>query len=214
MPRSMALGGLRMATPPWAGECLDAEDLVPGGAKIDPAQFVIYAADVVVTTTAIGNIGDRALAVTALSGPLPAGAVLNFGIPGLFAVVDAAVAAAAVSVPIVALTRAIPSGSSTTFKGQAKKAVASGIALGRTFAERDAQTPFGPAVSTDNEIFLLAFDVSDADALDDIELVKPFAGFMVKENFLPNYETLRPAGVDSALMTALRTRYNLFRGAE
>lgn len=214
MARSMALGGLRLASPPWAGECLDAEDLMPGGAKIDPAQFTIYAADVVVTLTAQANIGDRSLTVAALSGAIPAGATLNFGIPGLFAVVDAAVAAAAVAIPVVAIVRVIPSGSSATFKGNPKKTVPSGTVLGRTLAERDAQTPFGAALNTDAEIFLLAFDVSDADALDDIELVKPYTGFVVKENFLPLYDTLRPAGVDSTLMTQVRARYNLVRGAE
>lgn len=213
-PRSMALGGNRLATPPWAGECLDAEDLIPGGAKVDAAQFTIYAADVVVTLTAPAAIGAVSLAVAALSGPIPGGATLNFGIGGAFAVVDGAVAAAAVAIPVVPLVRAIPNAASATFKGQPKKAIASGIALGRTLAERDAQTPFGPAINTDAEIYLLAFDVSDADLINDIELVKPYAGFVVKENFLPNYDTLRPAGVDSTLLTQLRARYNLVRGAE
>jgi hypothetical protein len=212
MPRSMSLGGLRLASPPWAGECLDADDLLPGGAKIDATAFSIYAADVVVTTTAIGNIGDRSLTVAALSAALPAGATLNFGIPGLFAVLDAAAAAAAVTVSVVALVRIIPSGSIATFKGQPKKTIVSGTLVSRTIAQRDAQAPFHPAIAAEPELFIVAFDISDADALDDVELVMPW--FIVKENFLPSYETLRPAGVDGALMTALRARYILVRGAE
>lgn len=285
----MSLGGLRIAQPNWAGEAMDADDLLPGGAKIDATQFTITSADVTVTLAAPANAGDVALSVQALSGPIPAGATLNFGIPGLFAVVNNAVAAAATSIPVVPLVRAIPypattaivspagaagaataipitalpgaltlptgtvlvwsngqtstltapaapgavslavsalsgpvtAGATTsyglmqaTYKGNAKKNVPNGTIVSRTLAQRDAGGKFHPGISTDAEIMIVAFDVADADSIDDVELVMPNAGFIVKENFLPQYNLLRPAGVDSALMTALRTRFNMVLGAE
>lgn len=70
-----------------------------------------------------------------------------------------------------------------------KKYIQSGTLLGRTLIERDAGTGFGPAdVLTDDELFLLAFDVTDAVYNDDCELYRHHS--VVKENFLPNYGTL------------------------
>jgi hypothetical protein len=70
-----------------------------------------------------------------------------------------------------------------------KKYIPSGTLLGRTLAERDAGTGFGPAtVASDDEIYLLAFDVTDAVFNDDCELYRHKC--VVKENFLPGYSGL------------------------
>jgi hypothetical protein len=70
-----------------------------------------------------------------------------------------------------------------------KKYIPSGTLLGRTFVERTAGTGFGPAtVASDDEMFLLAFDVVDALIEDDCELYRH--GSLVKENFLPGYATM------------------------
>lgn len=108
-------------TPPtWAGDYLDRETLIPGGAKINAALF------------------------TAVDG---------------------------------------------------KKYIQSGTLLGRTYVERAAGTGFGPAtVATDEEIYLLAFDVTDAVINDDCELYRHKA--LVKENFLPGYGTMVQATID------------------
>lgn len=93
--------------------------------------------------------------------------------------------------------------------GNGRKPIPSGTPLGRTIAERDAGTGFGPAAATDpeTEVFLLAFDVSDALKNDDCELYRP--GSVVKENFLPGFGSL-VAGV----ITFLRNRYIMVHGSE
>jgi hypothetical protein len=85
-----------VTSPAWAGDFLDRNSLMPGGARVDPAGF--------------------------------------------------------------------------TADSKGRKPIASGTLLGRTYAERDAKTGFGPAAATDDEIYLLAFDVTDAVFLPDCEL--------------------------------------------
>lgn len=90
-----------------------------------------------------------------------------------------------------------------------RKPIPSGTILGRTIAERDAGTGYGPAAATDpaSEIFILAFDISDALKNDDAELYRP--GSIVKENFLPGF-----GGLVAGVVTILRDRYILTHGAE
>jgi hypothetical protein len=125
--------GPTLASPVWAGDFLDRNALVPGGAKLNPAGFAANAAG--------------------------------------------------------------------------KKPVPSGTALGRTLAERNAGTGFGPADAADDEIFLLALDVTDALVNNDCELYRP--GRIVKENFLPGF-----GGLAAGVITALRDLYVMTRGAE
>ena len=80
-----------------------------------------------------------------------------------------------------------------------KKFIMSGTLIGRTYAERDAGTGYGPAdIAADNEIYLLAYDVTDATKDIDCELYYP--GLTVYENFLPNWDTL-PAPVKAWIRT-------------
>jgi hypothetical protein len=169
-------------TPNWVGDFLDREHVVPGGSKVDAAQWSAQGA-VTVTTTAAAAVNATSLAVTALSGAIPAGTILTFG-AGIYATTTADVAAAAVAVPVQPLFVAVPSGASAVWPGTSgKKFIASGTALGRTYAERDAGTNFGPAASTDDQIYLLVHDIYDAADNNDCELYRP--GSIVKENFLP-----------------------------
>lgn len=66
-----------------------------------------------------------------------------------------------------------------------KKPVVSGTLVGRTYAEQVAGTGFGPAADTDDEMYLVAFDVEDALDLADVELYRH--GSMVKEDLLPQW---------------------------
>lgn len=204
MSRSMSLGGLRIASPVWAGDFLDREFLIPGGGKVDASSFNKYTVDVTVTLSAAANAGDLQLTVNALTGPLMAGATLNFGIPGLFAVIDAPAATNDTVVKVMALTRAIPAAASAQFVHEAGKIIPSGTLVGRTIAQRDAGTPFHAAIDADEQIALVAFDVTDADKVNDVELARPYAGLVVKENFLPNYAAIK---ADATLLAALRARY-------
>lgn len=88
-----------------------------------------------------------------------------------------------------------------------KKNIPSGTILGRTIAERDAGTGFGPAAALDDEVFLNYFEVTDALELDDVEMYRP--GSQVKENFLPGW-----AGVAAGIKTTLRGIYICTVGSE
>lgn len=127
MPRTMLTStGPTLGSPRWAGDYLDRDHLVPGGARLDAAQFAADANGV--------------------------------------------------------------------------KYVQSGTIIGRSIAERDAGTGFGPAADTDDEIFLVAFDISDAAKVEDVELYRQNS--VVYENFLPAF-----AAASAAVKAALRDRY-------
>lgn len=90
--------------------------------------------------------------------------------------------------------------------------VQSGTLLGRTVAERDAGTGFGPVAVdgttgnvTDTEVYLLLYDVTDASENSDCELYRH--GSLVKENYLPGYATLT-----AQRLAAVRERYECVRG--
>lgn len=88
-----------------------------------------------------------------------------------------------------------------------RKHIPSGTPLGRTIAERNAGTGFGPALETDDEVFLLAFDIDDATANPDATMYRP--GAQVAENFLPGYGTT----ITVAVLAKIRTLYLCMRGA-
>jgi hypothetical protein len=81
-----------------------------------------------------------------------------------------------------------------------KKYIPSGTILGRTYAERDAGTGYGPAADTDDEFFLVAFDVSDAGDVADVELYRH--GSIVYENFLPVTFSTNSATIQAAIRSA------------
>lgn len=70
-----------------------------------------------------------------------------------------------------------------------KKRIQAGTLLGRTFAERDAGAKFGPAADADDEVLILAFDVTDAVQNDDCTLVNPEMA-VIFENRLPGWGSL------------------------
>lgn len=90
-----------------------------------------------------------------------------------------------------------------------RRPIPAGTVIGRTLAERDASAAFGLAVNTDDEIFIVAFDVTDAADINDCEVLRAYAGVLIKENFLPGF-----SGLAALLQTAIRARYNCVRGAE
>ncbi len=88
-----------------------------------------------------------------------------------------------------------------------RKVIPSGTILGRTLAERDASTGFGPYAALDDEVYINYFEVTDALALDDVEMYRP--GSQVKENFLPGW-----AGLAAGTKTKIRAVYICTLGAE
>ncbi len=196
----------QITSPVWAGDFLNREHLVPGGARLDAAQFPATDAVIVTVGAAGALVDDTAVPVAALAGPIPSGTVLDFGDKKL-AVLTAAAAAGATILTVRAIPTALVSGDVATYAGVGRVVVQSGTAVGRTFAERAAGTDFGPAVDTDDEVFLVAFEVPDANRNPEIELYRH--GGIVKENFLPDY-----ADMDADLLTILRDVYTTTVGAE
>lgn len=196
----------QLTPPAWAGDFFNREHMIPGGAKLDPAQFNDTDAVVVVVGAAGAAGGATSIPVAALSGPIPSGTVLNFGTTK-FATLTAAAAAAATALTVAAIPTALVSGDTATYPGVGTdKTVVSGTAVGRTIAERDAGTAYGPAAAADDEIYLTCFDVRDATINADVELYRPNS--IVKETFVPGWTALA-AGV----VTKLRAAYICTRGA-
>jgi hypothetical protein len=85
------------------------------------------------------------------------------------------------------------------------KNIPNGTLVGRTYAERDAGTAFGPAADADDEVLIVAFDVTDAAKNSDVELYR--FGSIVKENFLPQWGSM-----STALKAKIRAVYQTTKG--
>lgn len=182
-------------TPVWAADFGGREHIALFPAKLDPALFTDQAGiAVVLTAGAAGNA--TTLAVQALSagqsiyGPtgvaIPAGSVLNFG-TNKFARLTADANVGDTTLAVAAIPTALVTGDTAVFSRFGTKFVPSGTPVSRTFAQRDANAPFHPAVSTDDEVYLLLFDIPDILNNADAELYR--WGSSVFENYLPAYLT-------------------------
>lgn len=152
--------------------------------------------------------GAAAIPVAALSLAIPAGTSLNFGVVGKFAIVAQTAAANAESIAVLPLDQALLSQDFATYIGTTAKEVPSGTFVSRTFAQRAAGALFHPAIHGEDEYYLTAFDLNDANVGDDIVLVKPKT-MVVKENFLPGW-----AALSANLQADLRATYATTIGAE
>ena len=196
----------QITAPVWAGDFLSPAHLVPGGAQVDAAQFNAVDAVVVTVGAAGADVDATSIPVAALSGPIPAGTVLDFGDKKL-AVLTADAAAADTSLTVRAIPTALVDADTATYKGVGKVVIPTGTPVGRTFVERAAGAAFGPATEADDEVYLVAFEVPDAERNPEIELYRH--GSVVKENFLPGYATM-----DADLLTLLRSLYTTTIGAD
>lgn len=196
------------STPPvWAGDYLSRETVLPVPVKLDPAQFNAVDAVVVVVGAAGAAINATVIPVDTLSGPIPAGTVLDFGAKK-FARLTAAAEKDAVSLTVSALATALVDDDTATYKGVGKKSLPSGSLIGRTFAERDAGTPWGPAVvASDDEIFLTTREIGDLTKDDTTELYRH--NKVVKENYLPGW-----ANLGSTVKTKIRALYTCIGGKD
>jgi hypothetical protein len=192
-----------LTAPRWAGDWLDREHMLPGGAKLLASAFAREDA-VVVTLDGSADVGATSLTVDALSGAIPSGTLLHFG-SGEFARLTAAAAADATSLTVEAIPVALEDGDSATYAGTTAYAVRSGTLVGRTFAERAAGTAFGPWAENDDEVYLVVFDVADVSLNNDVELYRN--GSIVKENLLPDF-----ANWAAGAIAALRANYQTTRG--
>lgn len=201
----IATSSTTVTSPVWAADFLNREHLVPGGARLDITQF--YAPDsVLVTMGASALAAATSLTVVALPGPLPSGTLLDFG-TNKFARLTAAAATGATTLAVAAIPTALAGSETARYAGVGQKTIPSGTLLGRTITERDAGTGFGPWATSDDEVYLLAFDVTDFSINADCELYRNFS--IVKENFLPSWTT----AWTSNMKTALRGAYRCTSGA-
>lgn len=198
-----------LGAPRWAADPIGKETLIPGGAKLVAADFLSTDYTVVINQANIAE-GDTTITVEALPVAIPAGTVLDFGQHttgdiAMLAKVAANAAAAATSITVVELAHAIENDAEATYTvAAASNAVASGTLIGRTYTERDAGTGLSPAVSTDDEFYIVAFDVTDLTKGNDVELFRP--GAAVFEDLLPQWSSL-----SAALKTKLRATYRCLK---
>lgn len=192
-----------VGTPRWAGDFLEQEiSVVHFPAKVDPAQFIDKDA-VAVTLTAGAAQNATSITITAVvfTGgitKIPSGTVLYFG--GQKVATLTADYTGGTTMTVAALPTALVTGDTTWYKPAGTRiAIPSGTLCGRTYAERDAGTNFGPAVATDDEVFLILYDVLDASVNNNVEFYRN--NQTVKENYLPGWSDGRNVSTPGNLTT-------------
>jgi hypothetical protein len=197
-----------LGAPAWMADFGSRDHL-----EVFPARLVASAFKdangVLVKANGVAAAAAVAITVDALSGPIPSGTLLYFGETGEFALTTADAAAGATSISVQALPQAIEDNDEAVYSPTGRVTVKSGTLVGRTFAERDANTGFGPADSADDEIYLLAFDV--VDALNDPDCTLYRNGSRVKENYLPDWTAI---SANAPLLADLRANYKCFKGTD
>lgn len=185
--------------PAWAGDGLNNKTILPGGVKLDASQFT----SAELTVNAIAAVDATSIAlVSGLTREINIGTVIDFGAKK-FARLTAFAPVGETTLTVSPLVTALAVGDVGNFSGM--KFVPSGTLIGRTLAERDAGTGFGPGATTDDELFLLAYDVPDA-------IQNSFGAVyrhtcLVYENYLPGW-----SGLAAGLKTAIRSRYQCMLG--
>ena len=213
-----------VGTPRWAADFIDPKmhGLAPFPAKVDPTQF-LDAQAILVSVTAVANIGDTSLTISQITLPLnvkfiPAGTTLYFG-NGKVAVLSALYTnevwnidtdnpyTTGTTLSVNALPAAFVGGETAyylPFPGRCQ--INSGTLVSRTFAARDSGSGFHPAVATDDEFYILAFDIQDANMRNEATLYRSGAGLSVKENYLPQWASLNtPVGAVNEVQTVVLT---------
>lgn len=200
MARDMVVKGPTLGTPQWAGDFMSRDHLLPAPGKLDPTLFV-GKTGTAVTLTANAAAAAVAIVFTALTAAIPSGTVLDFGTTK-YARTTAAAAIGATTVAVAALPTALVIGDTATVSTGTPNFVASGTLVGRTIAERDAGTGYGPFADTDpaSETYLVAFDITDVLSTGDVELYRP--GSTVYETYLPGF-----AALSATAKAMVRSRY-------
>lgn len=191
----------------FAAEQFTPEKLVPGGSRLVASAFPLP--DAQTLTLAAGAVvagAAKTLTLTAaLKADIPAGYTLDFGAGELFTLSAKGVKGATEIVGTLAAD--VEGGESATYAGiSAVRPVEAGLLVGRTYTERDAGTGYGLAdvATPDDEIFLIAFPLQDANINPDATLLRH--GTLIYEDKLPNWATLT-----TQQKTAIRARYQCIK---
>lgn len=156
--------------------------------------------------TADADAAATTLTVEALPEDIDNAATATFPGGTKQARLTAAAAAGDDELTVDELQFALVEGDTATYAGTGKKRVEGGTYVGRTYAERETSSPFGPVASGDEERLLLAFDVLDLD--DDASATAVRHKTVVKENFLPGYDLM-----SATIKGYLRADYQTQKGA-
>ena len=193
----------------WAGDFIGADTILPIPGKVDPAAFDAEGSVKVVVSGAGAAQGAVSIPVTGtLSGAIPAGTVLRFSSDEFATVNGAGGVAGGNAVPVEALVNALEAADTATYPGTSgRKYIPSGTVFGRTFAERAANAPWGPAADTDDEILIGTREIFDAMKSTDMEFYRP--GKVVKENYLPGW-----ANLSAAIKAKIRAIYVTTTGVD
>ncbi len=200
MPNSNLLNvkidGVRKSSPSFLISPLKDHCIVRGGGMIDLTEF-LWTDGTTVTVAAAGAAVDATS--IPLKAPLPLkkipnGTVIDFG-DKKFARLTAEAAAGATTLTVAALPTALVEDDSATYKGvSGRYLIPGGTLLGRTYAEQESGTPFGPAdLTNDEEFYLSIYDVlADQDSKDD--MTRGIVDLLVRDtqiaaNRLPGWAT-------------------------
>jgi hypothetical protein len=204
MGRTTTRNGPWGSAPECFGDPVNANTVVSGGARVDSSQFP-RADRVAVAVGAAAAKGDRQVTVTALAGPIPAGRLIYLT-GGKVIRLALAAGTGAVLLHTQPIEAALVGTETGEYTGSGRIEIPKGTPLGRTIAERNAGTGFGPAVAADDEVFLLARMIIDAADIDDCTLYRH--GYQVYENLLPGIGSM-----DAGLLTKLRGLYTFLTAA-
>lgn len=197
--------GARAAQTVTAGAAIATATALPVTALTAPipAGTVLYfGTNKFARVTADAIAGATSLTVAALPTALAGAETATIPAASIVARTTANAAALATSITVEALPEAILTGDSATYAGAGtkKKRIPSGTLLGRTYAERDAGTGFGPWETGDDQVHILPFEITDADNNPNCELLAH--GTKIYENALPDW-----VGSSSPYKAAVRTNY-------
>ena len=202
----------------WAKETPNFLNLVIAGAVLDVTAFIAdldAADDVVATTTAEAVATATTIAVTALSGSIPSGTILDFG-AGLFARLTATAAAAATALTVEALPATIPIASTATYVAASAGTdgpvtIPSGSLVMRALVDADDGPflPFDAGTFDDatHEAYLTYHGIYDANEIDEVTLYRHQR--VVAVNKLPGWATLH-----ADAQAYIRATYQTMNAAE
>ena len=193
------------AFPTWFKDYEDRSTLLPGGVTVTPADFTPLDS---ITVTADGNAAAAAESVTlreALTRAIPQGTILNFG-GGAYAELTAPAAEGDTELTVAPLPAQVDDGDTATYRGTNAAGISAGTLIGRTYAEQEAGTPFGPFTDGDDEVYLVLHDVADLTKNPWVTAIQP--GSRIATNHLPGWAD-RPA----AEKAAIRATYTAIHGS-
>jgi hypothetical protein len=206
MARANQIINPQLGTPRFIADFRTPDNLAKFPAKCDVSQFRDKdAVKVLVNANAAQNATSVTIIALAFTGgysKVPKGTVLYFGGQKVATLTADYVSGTALTVS--ALPTALVTGDIAYFLPAGNRcAIPAGTLVGRTYGERDASTSFGPAAYTDDEFYLLAYDVSDAFINNNIELLENSREVSIYENYLPQWTALSTTAdeVDTVAVT-------------